>query len=211
MATFSREPIEALGVRSPEVKRIAAGVYKAVKQWPAAGRDRLCLELWKSGVMEEGAIAIYVYRRFRKQSGAREFRLFESWIDRYVRNWGHCDGVSSWLLSGCIENVPALIARLDKWTGARNRWKRRAAAVSLLQEAKRGRNLDAILRISAALLKDPDDLVQKGVGWLLKEAYPRRPREIVRFLAARKAEATRLLLRYAAEKMSAADRLRVLG
>jgi 3-methyladenine DNA glycosylase AlkD len=211
MLAYFREPIDPYGVRTRDVKPIAAAVYKAVKAWPAARRNKLCDELWKSGKTEEGVIVICVYRRFRKQCAAPEFKLFERWVDRYVRNWAHCDGVSSWLLSGCIENDPSLIPRLEPWVLSRNRWKRRAAAVSLLQEAKQGRNPDAIFKIAGALLADPDDMVQKGVGWLLKETYPKRPREVVRFLEPRKKGTTRLLLRYAAEKMTPADRARVLG
>ena len=54
-------------------------------------------------------------------------------------------------------------------------------------------------------------MVQKGVGWLLKETYPKRPAEVVRFLLARRKKTTRLVLRYAAEKLTAADKARVLA
>ena len=43
---------------------------------------------------------------------------------------------------------------------------------SLLQEAKAGRHTDFIFEVAEALRGDADDMVQKGVGWLLKEAYP---------------------------------------
>jgi 3-methyladenine DNA glycosylase AlkD len=51
--------------------------------------------------------------------------------------------------------------------------------------------------------------VQKGVSWLLKEAYPARPREVVEFLKRRR-DWPRLVLRYAAEKMTAQDKARIL-
>jgi hypothetical protein len=47
-------------------------------------------------------------------------------------------------------------------------------------------------------------MVRKGLGWLLKETYPKRPREVVAFLLAHPA-APRLVVRYAAEKMSSGD------
>ena len=87
---------------------------------------------------------------------------------------------------------------------------RRAAAVALIQEAKHGRRTDRILEIAELLIGDSDDMVQKGVGWLLKVAYAKKPREIVAFLEKRKATTPRLILRYAAEKMNAADRRAVL-
>ena len=210
-AAFFREAIHSYGVRSPDVKTIAGRVSKEVKTWTAAQRNQLANELWKSGRMEEGVVAIYVYRRFRKQCAGCEFRLFERWIDQYVGNWAHCDGVSSWLLAACIENEPALIPRLMEWTRSPNRWKRRAAAVSLLQEAKKGRHTADVLAVAGALLRDGDDMVRKGTGWLLKEAYPARPREVVSFLAPRKSLASRVLLRYAAEKMTPGGRAKVLG
>jgi 3-methyladenine DNA glycosylase AlkD len=152
-----------------------------------------------------------VYRRFAKQCGAREFQLFTRWLDRYVDNWGLTDGVSLWLLGASIANDPSLIDKLDSWTRSKNRWKRRAAAVALVYSAKRGEHTGAILRIAAPLIEDDDDMVQKGVGWLLKETYPKKPKEVVRFLVANRAKTTRLVLRYACEKMTAADKTRVLA
>lgn len=208
---FFRHEIQTQGVRAPRQRQIAAAAYRDWKTWPVKQRDALCDALWQSGWMEEQGIAILLYRRLVRQSGAREFRLFESWIDRYVDNWAHCDGVSSWLLAGCIANEPALMDKLPPWTLSVNRWKRRAAAVSFLQEAKRGQHTEAVLAIADRLLDDTDDMVQKGTGWLLKEAYPAKPREVTTFLEARKHRPARLLLRYAAEKMTPEDRARVLG
>jgi len=208
---FFQEQVDNYGVRGHQVKRIAAELYRRVKAWPAAERNKLCEALWKSGKLEEGVVAIYLYRRFQRQCGAAEFRIFARWIDRYVRNWAHTDGVASWLLAACIANAPELIEQLSAWTKSANRWKRRAAAVALLQEAKLGRRTQEIFHIASLLVEDPDDMVQKGAGWLLKETYPQRPRETVKFLATCKRRTTRLVLRYAAEKMSAADKIAVLG
>jgi 3-methyladenine DNA glycosylase AlkD len=90
------------------------------------------------------------------------------------------------------------------WTKSRNRWKRRSAAVSFLQEAKAGRSVDFIFEVSKRLTADADPMVLKGVGWLLKETYPKRPEEAVEFL--RLNAFPRIVVRYAAEKMPAADR-----
>jgi 3-methyladenine DNA glycosylase AlkD len=80
--------------------------------------------------------------------------------------------------------------------------------VSFLQEAKGGRSIDCIFDVCARLEKDINVMVQKGVGWVLKEAYPKRPEEVLEFVRLHKFP--RLVVRYAAEKMSAPDR-RELG
>jgi 3-methyladenine DNA glycosylase AlkD len=203
---FFKEPVKPYGVRTPQVRELARRAYREVKHWPIADRDQFVTELWKSGMLEEGVLVSHLYRRFAKSFGEREFAMFEQWMDRYVTNWSNCDGVSTWLIAACIANRPGLADRLAGWTKSKNRWKRRSAAVSFIQEAKRGRNTETILHICDLLLGDSDDMVQKGVGWLLKETYPQRPREVLDFLEGWRARAPRLVLRLAAEKMSPKDR-----
>ena len=84
---FFQEQVQTYGVRGPAVKRVAAEVYRTAKTWPPAERNQFCARLWESGMLEEGAVAVYFYRRLGNQCGAAEFRLFEKWIDRYVRNY----------------------------------------------------------------------------------------------------------------------------
>jgi 3-methyladenine DNA glycosylase AlkD len=203
---FFKEPVKPYGVRTPFSRELARIAYREVKHWPIAERDRFVTEMWKSGMLEEGVIVCHLYRRFAKTCDTREFGMFEKWIDRYVRNWSHCDGVSTWLIAASIANRPGLADRLPVWTRSKNRWKRRAAAVSLIQEAKRGRQTETIFHICDLLFEDADDIVQKGVGWLLKETYPKKPRETREFLDGWRLRAPRLVLRLAAEKMTAKDK-----
>ena len=195
----------------PELKAIARDLYREVKKWPAAERNRLCVALWKGGTLEEGALVCYVYRRFAKDCGEAEFRMFERWLDGYVGNWAHCDGLSSWLLNACVANRPELSSELVAWTRSRNRWKRRAAAVTMVPEARNGRQIDRIHEIAAELYCDADDMVQKGVGWLLKETYPKHPQQVMLWIRKWKGSAPRSVLRYAAEKMTPADRAETLA
>jgi 3-methyladenine DNA glycosylase AlkD len=203
---FFREPVDPHGVRTSKLKQIENGLYREIKRWPKAERDELMTALWESGKLEEGAMVCHVYRRFAKEFGADEFAMFARWLDRYVHNWSHCDGLAGWLMAGAIANRPELIRKLPAWTKSENRWRRRAAIVALLQEAKSGRNTESVFRIATLLRDDPDDMVQKGVGWVLKEAYRRKPRKVRKFLDDWRATAPRLLLRIAAEKMSAKDK-----
>jgi len=199
---FFKEPVQPYGVRTPLVRELARLAYAQVKQWPVADRDRFVTDLWMGGLLEEGAMVCHLYRRFAKSCGECEFGMFEQWINRYVRNWSHCDGVSTWLIAASIANRPRLADRLAGWTKSKNRWKRRSAAVSLIQEAKQGRNTQTIFHICDLSLSDTDDMVQKGVGWLLKETYPRKPREVLDFLEGLRTHAPRLVLRLASEEMT---------
>jgi len=55
--------------------------------------------------------------------------------------------------------------------------------------------------ISSNLLKDKDDLVQKGYGWLLKEASNFHQNEVFEYVMKNKADMPRTALRYAIEKL----------
>ncbi len=208
---FFREPVDPYGVGAVEVKKLAREAARVVRPWTPAERNRLCTGLMQGGKLEEPALVAYLYERFARQCGRCEFKLFERWVERWVSNWAACDAISTRLVAASIANEPALASELLPWTASKNRWKRRAAAVSLVKEARRGRQTAAIFSLSTRLMLDDDEMVQKGAGWLLKETYPLKPIETVRFLNGWKDRAPRLTLRYAAEKMTAADRRKVLG
>lgn len=201
---FFKEAIDPWGVRSALLKEVEVLTYRLLKPLTVPERYFVFEELWRGGKFEEGVMVSHLARKFKREFGLKEFKIFERWIDRYVSNWAHCDGVSSWLLSACIDNDPAMRDKLLRWTRSRNRWKRRASAVSFLHEAKRGRSVDYIFDLCGRLEKDLDLMVQKGTGWLLKETYPERPEETLEFL--RHHSFPRLVERYAAEKMSRSDR-----
>jgi 3-methyladenine DNA glycosylase AlkD len=96
---------------------------------------------------------------------------------------------------------PENISKLKGFTGSDNRWMRRAAAVSLIIPAKKGKFLHDILEIADKLLLDQDDLVQKGYGWLLKAASQAHQQEIFDYVMKHRSTMPRTALRYAIEKM----------
>jgi 3-methyladenine DNA glycosylase AlkD len=97
---------------------------------------------------------------------------------------------------------PDLVNGLKKWAGSENRWVKRAAAVSLIVPAKRGRFLNDVFEIADILLRDKDDMVQKGYGWMLKVASQAHQEEVFMYVMQNKAAMPRTALRYAIEKMT---------
>jgi len=61
--------------------------------------------------------------------------------------------------------------------------------------------LDDVFDIADRLLTDQDDLVQKGYGWLLKEASRQHQKKVLAYVLAHKKTMPRTALRYAIEKM----------
>jgi 3-methyladenine DNA glycosylase AlkD len=90
---------------------------------------------------------------------------------------------------------------LKSWAKCENRWLKRAAAVSLIIPAKKGSFLPDIFEICTVLLPVEDDVVQKGYGWLLKEASRRHRKEVMDYVLKNRTIMPRTALRYAIELM----------
>ena len=73
--------------------------------------------------------------------------------------------------------------------------------MTLIVPAKEGKFLDDILEISDRLLKDEDDLVQKGYGWLLKDTSIRHQEQVFNYIMRNKSLLPRTALRYTVERM----------
>ena len=100
-----------------------------------------------------------------------------------------------------IEMYPTYLNELKNFAGSYNRWMRRAAAVSLILPARKGKFIQDILEIADLLLTDTDDLVQKGYGWMLKAASQSQQQVIFEYVMQNKNNMPRTALRYAIEKM----------
>ncbi|MDD4941536.1 MAG: DNA alkylation repair protein [Candidatus Omnitrophica bacterium] len=208
---YFKEPVKCYGMMTAAVTAIAHAGFKAVKARSKAEIFRLCESLWRSGYMEEGYVACAWAYHLRKYFEPSDIRVFERWIDTYVSNWASCDTLCNHTVGAFIEMYPQEIAALKKWARSKNRWMRRAAAVSLIIPARRGKFLHDIFEIADILLRDEDDLVRKGYGWMLKAAGEAHEKEVFEYVCRRKAGMPRTALRYAVEKMPAALKAKAMG
>src|SRR5690606_11854932 len=105
---------------------------------------KLCNQLLKSGYMEEAMVACNWSYLIKKQYDPDDFVIFETWINRYITNWATCDTLCNHTLGTFIEMYPEYIQHLRRFAENENRWMRRAAAVSLIVPARKGKFLTDI-------------------------------------------------------------------
>jgi 3-methyladenine DNA glycosylase AlkD len=208
---FFKEDIQVYGMKTALVTQIAKKFFKQIETPDKKVVFDYCHQLWQSGYMEEAFIACHWTYALRKDFATADFKIFEKWIDQYVSNWASCDTFCNHTLGAFIETFPAYIDSLKKWTKSKNRWMRRAAAVTLILPARKGLFLNDIFEIADALLLDKDDLVQKGYGWMLKAAGEAHPKEVFEYVMKNKATMPRTSLRYAIEKMPPELRKRAMA
>ena len=198
---FFKEKVLFHGVKSHLVEKIAKENFKKIQGDKKKEVFDLCEELLQSGYCEEALVAANWAYALRKDFEPTDFQTFERWIETYIDNWAECDTLCNHTVGSFMEQFPEYIEKLKIWTTSKNRWARRAAAVTLIVPAKKGMFLKDVFEIADRLLVDSDDMVQKGYGWMLKEASRTHQKDVFGYVMKHKNVMPRTALRYAIEKM----------
>ena len=198
---FFKEEVRCYGMKTATAISIAKKYWKEVNSREKQEIFRLCEELYRSGMMEEAFVVSVWAPRLADRYEPGDIAVFRHWVETYITNWATCDGLCNHAVGDFIVRYPEQVGELKGWTQSENRWMRRAAAVSLIVPAKRGMFLAEALEIADLLLTDTDDMVQKGYGWLLKEASRKHTDEVFSYVMTNKKEMPRTALRYAIELM----------
>jgi 3-methyladenine DNA glycosylase AlkD len=198
---FFKEDVKLYGIKSADVSRISKEHYKNITDKSKSQIFSLCNELWKSGYMEESFVACNWAYNVRKQFEPDDFDIFEKWVSTYVGNWASCDTLCNHTVGTFVEMYPEYLSGLKKWAQSKNRWVKRASAVSLILPARRGKFLEDIFIIADILHSDKDDMVQKGYGWMLKAASEAHQKDVFNYVMRKKNTMPRTSLRYAIEKL----------
>lgn len=195
-----------LGVPVPAQRRVA----RAFDGLEPAELARLL----DSALHEARLVALLVMvRRAEKRATPDATRaamgaLYLQKLDR-VNNWDLVDSSAPQLLGALLPARDRSL--LDRLARDPSRWSRRIAMIATLHFIRRGEAPEA-LRVAALLVDDADDLVQKAVGWMLREVGARVDVALLRaFLAQHAATMPRTALRYAIEKLAPEERTRWLG
>jgi 3-methyladenine DNA glycosylase AlkD len=167
-------------------------------------------QLFSGSVLEEKIAGVFLLEEMDAKLGAREFRLFESWLGR-ISSWSDHDALVHDLIAPMVAAKPARVRNVLRWAKSKNRWHRRAACVALIRGTRAKMFFPEITRLSNTLLADEDDMVQKGLGWLLRETAKYDARRTVPYLMKIRAHAPRLVLRTACETLPAEIKKRVLA
>jgi 3-methyladenine DNA glycosylase AlkD len=166
-------------------------------------------QLFAGEVLDEKNFAVMLLEGMTGKFGPVEFRLFENWLDR-VTSWADHDGLVHYLIGPMVAADKAFLACPPRWAKKNSTWHQRAAAVSLIHSTRQHKNFDRIQNVTELLIANKDDMVQKGLGWLLREAAKANPEQTVVYLLTIRDRTPRLILRTACETLPAAERLRML-
>jgi 3-methyladenine DNA glycosylase AlkD len=208
---FFKNEIKSHGWYTADLRRACVGFRSEVRK--EHGLDFLIKtadHLFSGSVLEVRVAAVFLLEKLDAEFGDREFRLFESWLDR-ITSWADHDGLVHYLIGPMIASKPARAKAVFRWAKSPNRWRRRAACVALIRGARAKMFFPEIKRLSNSLLDDEDDMVQKGLGWLLRETAKFDAKRTIPYLMKIRRRAPRLVLRTACETLPLETRKLVLA
>jgi len=208
---FFKHEVQSRGWRTAELRKVARRFRRTiVNEFGVDYLVKVADELFVGAVLEERAFAVLLLEGMTAQFGRDEFRLFESWLDR-VTSWADHDALVHDLIGPMVATDDRYLSRLPVWAKKKTVWHRRAAAVSLIHSTRQHKHFDRVRQITELLLTSDDDMVRKGLGWLLREAAKANPDETVAYLMTIRDRTPRLVLRTACETLPVAKREQVLA
>ena len=207
---FFKDKIKLHGWYTADLRRAASRLSREVRK--ERGLEFLfevADQLFAGSVLEEKVAAVFLLEKLDSEFGDREFKQFESWLDR-ISSWADHDALVHSLISPMVAAKPARAKFAFRWAKSANRWHRRAACVALIRGARARMFFPEITKLSNSLLTDEDDMVQKGLGWLLRETAKFDAKRTVPYLMKIRNRAPRLVLRTACETLPGAAKRRIL-
>ena len=122
----------------------------------------------------------------------------------YINNWDLVD-LSCYPLLGTWLLDKERTILYDLARNGKSIWEQRIGMVSTMQFIRHGQTADTYA-IADILIDHPHDLIQKAVGWLLREAGKRDVQALKDWLGPRCNVMPRTMLRYAIEKFPESER-----
>lgn len=190
-----------LGVTVPRQRAIA----KKFKHLWLGDIEKLITSPWH----EERLTGLFLLvNAYQKGTDKDKQEIYNFYIThtKQVNNWDLVDSSAEHIVGAHLQDSPYKMKVLEKLAQSHNLWERRIAMVSTYHYIKQGR-ADEALVIAGILLHDTHDLIQKAVGWMLREIGKRVDAELLKtFLDKHAATMPRTTLRYAIEHFSASTR-----
>ena len=200
------------GLKAKDHREIYRIYRQEIQQLPLRGRLHLARGLVLSGFAEEANFANGVLALSVKELIPANFPYLDEHLN-YIHGWGQTDDFCINVLQPLLWKYPQkILALLHDWNQSENLWKRRASVVVFVRKVgASGKFSHAALELCENLLWDQEDLVQKGVGWALKDNLRgdrERMLEYIKTLRRRGVPATITL--YAIRDLKGAERYAVL-
>jgi len=199
-----------MGVRVPKIRQWVRDFCQANPDLTLHQSIGLLDLAFVDNVREEVLFGILLLGKFEKALPPRLWQTIDRWVAK-LENWESCDQLAMNVAASMVAKNLDLVDDLVTWAGAPQLWRRRFAIAIGTTLNQKGRSFpEHTLRICSEAMTDEEPMVQKAVGWALREASRKNPDLVFGFLHQWKPKISRRLLRESAQKLNDSQRADLL-
>lgn len=181
-----------LGIRTPVLRKL-------VREYRHLSLPDT-LTLLKTPEHEVRMMALFLMiELFRSGDVKKRGTIYQAYLDHTpcINNWDFVDVSTPHIVGAYLTDRSR--KPLYRLAQSKNLWERRMAILATFHFI-RNQDFDDTLAIAEILLHDPEDLIHKAVGWMLREVGKRDRKTEEAFLDHHAATMPRTMLRYAIER-----------
>lgn len=148
---------------------------------------------------------LMLVERFKRSGETERKAIYDFYLTQTARinNWDLVDLSAPYIVGEYLKDKPR--EDLYRLADSALLWDQRVAVVATIALIRNNDFID-ILRLAELLLHHPHDLMQKAVGWMLREMGKRDKDLLLQFLDKYAREMPRTMLRYSIEKLTEEER-----
>ena len=171
------------GLRAPDFYKIMKDFRPRFLELPFPERLSLASRLLGEHIGELGHAGIHVVALSVAELAPDHFHILDR-LPEDFRSWSHVDYFCGEVMAPLLWKYRVeTLALIETWNHSPNRWKRRASVVTFTRKVGRsGEFTEDVLRLCENLIWDTEDIVQKGVGWALKDNLRSAPERLLPYI-----------------------------
>ncbi len=187
-----------LGIVVPDTRRVA----RQYKDAPFSVVEQLLASPWHECRLCGLLILVERFKKADEQCRESIYEVYKA-NTQYINNWDLVDLSAPYIVGEYLLGKPR--GQLYVWAQSPSLWEQRIAVVATHAFVRRSDFTDACA-LSERLLSSRHDLMQKAVGWTLREVGKRDKAVLTAFLDRYAAIMPRTMLRYSIERFPASER-----
>ncbi len=210
------EDYEILGIKTANIEKIVKIVYE---KFDCTYKDAIeVYRILSRYNIEEFKFAAFLFlNKFKRYFSENTLDVFYEIFFKYCHTWSVCDSTSIRVIGPFLakkENELVVRKIINEWSESENLWIKRASMVILLKIVMVNKDFeeDIVFNLVEKMLHYIDwNYIEKGIGWLLKTCSKYKTDIIMNYLIKNKKHLSKLILRYASEKLPKDKRTIVLS
>ncbi len=203
---------ESWGLSSPVFVDVMKTYKKTIKNLTCDEVLELSRMFYKTKISEPIFAGTFVLENRLDCMDKKWLPFFDEVLEYFI-SWGTIDDFCIDVLQPVLLKYPnETFIFLKKWNQSKNMWKRRASVVAFVRKiGESGKFTDEALMLCENLIWDKENMVQKGVGWCLKDIMRGEKRKVFKYVKKlRKRSVPAIITLYAIRDLKGNERTEIL-